>query len=32
MEAAMTLEKHSFLIKSKFKAAGIHLAISGVIL
>ena len=31
MEAAMTFVKHSSLIKSKFKAAGIHLAISGVI-
>jgi len=31
MEAAMILSRHSALIKSKFKAAGIHLTISGVI-
>lgn len=31
MEAAMSIAKHTSLIKSKFKAAGIHLAISGVV-
>lgn len=31
MEAAMTIAQHTSLIKSKFKAAGIHLAISGIV-